>query len=69
MRDFKTCSMEPGNVSLKLKDGVATYKIFGYALIKTKNYIDYVELQPADLRKNPVFETPRFQVEELTVEW
>jgi hypothetical protein len=62
--------MQAGNVSLRLVNGITTYKVFGYALGCINQYgVECVELRPADCEKGPVMIVPKCNVESLIVEY
>lgn len=59
MKKFCNCEMAAGRVTLKTKQGLATYSVYGFAILEenedgTKN----ITLQPADLRCSPVMRIP-----------
>lgn len=65
MVEFMNVSLKPGYLTIKLKDGVCNYNVFGYVL-KNDNG---VAIQPADLRKNPVMEIPNESIESITCDY
>lgn len=67
MKEFNNVSMKPSNVTLFLKDELVTnYEIYGFAFEKMEDGIKCVELQPADLRYNPVMRVPISRVAKVT---
>ena len=62
MTEFINVSLQPGHLTIKLKNGVCNYNVFGYVF----NNGDYVTIQPADLRKNPVMKIPNESIESIT---
>ena len=68
MKKFVNCEMKAAHVTLRLSGGVAEYKVFGYAITrKDEDGIEYILLQPADCRCNPVMKVPKRNVASLEV--
>lgn len=63
------CEMKAGNISVKLLDGVATYKVYGFVYREDYPDGEYIIIQPADLRCSPVAKFPVGRVESLIVNW
>lgn len=58
-------SIAPAHISLRMKGGISTFKIYGYVLLNTAD--NTIRLQPADQRKSPVMTVPRDEVESIEV--
>lgn len=62
MKEFTNVKVEPTTVTLTSKSNTI-YQVFGFALnVKDDDLGDCVELQPSDLRRNPVLVIPRKDV-------
>ena len=67
MKKFSNCSMTAANITLTLKNGKATYRIYGYTYRTEHEGVESVVLQPADLRCSPVFYAPVAEVASIDV--
>lgn len=63
MKTFGNCEMSAGQVSLRLKNGVSTYEIYGFVLTgRDEDGEECIFLQPADLRRSPVLKVKKANV-------
>lgn len=60
-------TLTPTNIRLTtvLSRGKCSHEIYGYVLLQEKNNTTYVVLQPADMRRNPVYSAPISEVEKI----
>ena len=66
MKKFSNCEMISAMINLRLKGGVADYKICGYAITENVNGRECVVLQPTDLRRSPAMIVPIENVASIT---
>ena len=67
MKKFANCEMKAAYVTLRM-GGIGEYKVFGYAVIrKEDDGIEYIYLQPADCRCNPVLKVPKKNISFLEI--
>ena len=66
MKHFSNCEMISAMINLRLKGGIADYKICGYAINKNVNGRECVVLQPTDLRRRPAMIIPVENVASIT---
>lgn len=64
----KNASLAAGNISLKIKEGVATYQVYGYVLVDRTDE-NYILLQPANLCSEPVMKIHRDNIAECIVQY
>ena len=67
MMKYSNCEMAAANITLRLKNGMANYHIYGYTFRTNYNGVECIALQPDDCRKNPVFYAPVDDVATLEV--
>jgi hypothetical protein len=67
MMKYSNCEMTAANITLRLKAGMACYRIYGYTFRTKREEIECIVLQPADRRKPPVFYAPVDEVATLEV--
>lgn len=69
MKKFCNCEVAAGHITLKMKEGIASYSVYGFALVqRDEEGQKYIVLQPADLRCNPVMKVPVESIGFITVD-
>lgn len=66
MKNFSNCEMTSAMINLRLKGGIADYKICGYAINQEVNGRECIILQPADLRCRAAMIVPVENVASIT---
>lgn len=70
MKKFCNCEVAAGRVTLKMKGGIASYSIYGFATFeKNEEGKECIVLQPADLRCNPVMRVPVENIGFITIDF
>ena len=68
MKNFLNCEIAPAHITLRLREGVVEYKIYGFAL-RDIDDMDFIVIKPADLRRNPVMRIPVEEIESITAQF
>ena len=67
MMKYSNCEMIAANITLRMKAGMACYRIYGYTVRLMHEGTECIALQPADRRKAPVFYAPVDEVATLEI--
>ena len=68
MKNFLNCAIAPAHITLKLREGITEYRIYGFAMRDVED-MDFIIIKHADLRRNPVMRIPVEEIESITAQF